>query len=69
LALTKKICAVGFEPNIHHTKKLQEMENAYQKKGWRVKISTDLAAATKDGTADFFLTMTQRQSATSGGPP
>lgn len=49
------VCAVGFEPNVHHTKRLQVLEDAYNAKGWRVKIFTETAASTKDGTAEFFF--------------
>jgi hypothetical protein len=50
-----RICAVGFEPNPRHTQKLQELEGAYLKKGWRVKIFTATAADVEDGTADFYF--------------
>lgn len=49
------MCVVGFEPNPHHTAKLQELETAYNKKGWRVKIFTETAIALEDGTAEFYF--------------
>lgn len=50
-----KMCVVGFEPNPHHTVKLQELEAAYNKKGWRVKIFTETAISLQDGTAEFYF--------------
>ena len=49
------LCVVGFEPNIHHTTRLQELETAYLRRGWRVKIFTETAVALKNGEADFFF--------------
>jgi len=50
-----EMCVVGFEPNPHHTAKLQELEAAYNKKGWRVKIFTETAIALQDGTEFFYF--------------
>jgi hypothetical protein len=47
------MCVVGFEPNPHHKAKLQQLEAAYNKKEWRVKIFTETAIALQDGTAEF----------------
>ena len=33
------ICAVGFEPNPHHTKYLKQVESSYNKCGWNVGFS------------------------------
>lgn len=49
------ICAVGFEPNVHHTAHLKALEDSYTAKGWRVKIFTETAVSTEDGTAEFFF--------------
>jgi hypothetical protein len=49
------LCAVGFEPNIHHTSKLNALEAAYSAKGWRVKIFTETAVSMVDGNATFFF--------------
>ena len=49
------MCAIGFEANPHHTDKLQRLEAAYQAKGWRIKIFTETALATQDGTAKFYF--------------
>lgn len=49
------ICAVGFEPNPYHIERLKALENAYQTKGWRVKIFTETAVGTQDGEAEFFF--------------
>lgn len=49
------VCAVGFEPNVHHTQYLKALEDSYTAKGWRVKIFTETAASTEDGTAEFFF--------------
>jgi len=47
------MCVVGFEPNPHHTAKLQDLETVYQAKGWRVKTFTETAPSLQDGTDDF----------------
>lgn len=52
------MCVVGFEPNIHHTTRLQELEAIYRAQGWRVKIFTETAVDEKDGTVEFFFDRT-----------
>lgn len=48
------VCAVGFEPNVHQTQRLKALEEAYHRKGWRVRILTETEVSTEDGTAEFF---------------
>ena len=48
------VCAVGFEPNSHHTKYLKKVESTYNKCGWRVKFLTETAASDHSGTTRFF---------------
>lgn len=48
------ICAVGFEPNPHHTKHLLDMEKSYNECGWMVKFLTETAVSDHYGTTQFF---------------
>ena len=48
------VCAVGFEPNPHHTKILQNIQSVYNKCEWKTKIFTTTAAAHCYGMARFF---------------
>ena len=48
------VCAIGFEPNSHHTTYLKEMESSYQKCGWKVRILTETAASDRQGTSRFY---------------
>ena len=48
------VCAIGFEPNSHHTEKLVEIESAYQECGWRVVIFTESAASDRNGVGRFY---------------
>ena len=48
------VCAVGFEPNSHHTQYLKEVESAYNKCGWRVKMITETAASDHNGITRFY---------------
>ena len=48
------VCAIGFEPNSHHTSYLKEVESSYQNCGWKVKILTETAASDKQGTSTFY---------------
>ena len=48
------ICALGFEPNSHHTKQLRKIESTYQQCGWRVVIFTEAAASDRNGLGRFY---------------
>ena len=48
------ICAIGFEPNPHHTQYLKEIETSYRKCGWRVWFYTETAVSNREGTATFY---------------
>ena len=48
------LCAVGFEPNPRNEERLLELQAAYRKQGWKVKIFTQTAVSVTDGTADFY---------------
>ena len=48
------ICAIGFEPNSHHTEQLVKIESAYQQCGWRVVIFTESAASDRNGVGKFY---------------
>ena len=48
------VCAVGFEPNSHHSQYLKEVESAYTKCGWRVTIMTETAASDHNGKTRFY---------------
>ena len=48
------VCAIGFEPNSHHTKHLTEIESRYNRCGWRVVIFTEAAASDKNGVSKFY---------------
>ena len=50
----REVCAVGFEPNSHHTQYLQEVESSYNKCGWRVKFMTETGASGRNGTTRFY---------------
>ena len=43
----KKVCAVGFEPNLHHTAHLQNMQEAYRAAGFPLFIFTETALFSK----------------------
>lgn len=48
------VCAVGFEPNPHHTQYLKEVESSYNKCGWRVKFFTETAVSDRNGATRFY---------------
>jgi hypothetical protein len=50
----KIVCSVGFEPNLHHTKVLSELEAAHRKCGWKTKFFTETAVAHDYGVIDVF---------------
>lgn len=50
----QSVCAIGFEPNPKHTKCLKDLENSYEKCGWKTKFHTNTAAAHSYGLATFY---------------
>ena len=48
------ICAVGFEPNLSHTKYLKQIETSYNKCGYQVMFFTETAVSNRDGNATFY---------------
>ena len=48
------VCAVGFEPNPHHTLALKSIEEAHRACGWRTTFYTGVAAAHDYGTIEFL---------------
>ena len=61
------ICAIGFEPNSHHTSYLKEVETSYQKCGWRVNILTQTAASDRKGTSRFYSDQAYKNMEWGGG--
>ena len=52
---SSSLCAIGFEMNPRHTRRLQALEEHYNKNcGYKVQIFTEIAASVKDGEADFW---------------
>jgi len=49
-----KICAVGFEPNPHHTQILSAIEKSYQSCGWKAWLLTETGVSNRSGYADFY---------------
>ena len=50
----RKICAVGFEPNHHHTNLLKKIEERYNNCGWKVFFMTETAVSNRNGTTVFY---------------
>lgn len=50
----KGLCAVGFEMNPHHTKRLKELETKYNSCGKNVYLYTETAVAAFDGQIEFW---------------
>ena len=48
------ICAVGFEPNEHHTTLLRSIEETYKQCGWKAKFYTQTAVSHTYGEVDFI---------------
>ena len=48
------VCTVGFEPNVHLTKVLKDLQTAYKSCGWKVKFYTETAASHSYGQATFY---------------
>ena len=51
---TRVVCAVGIEPNSHHTKYLKRIEKGYNKCGWRVNLMTETAVSDHIGQTRFY---------------
>jgi len=49
-----KVCAIGFEPNPHHTKRLKAIQGCYQALGFRMSF-VFAAASSTDGQATFNI--------------
>jgi len=47
------VCVVGFEPNPAHIKKLEKLEEAYNKCGWRVLINKKTGVAGRNSEAHY----------------
>jgi len=50
----KHVCAIGFEPNPHHTTVLRSLQYAYEKCGLNVRFYTTTAVAHSDGAVTFY---------------
>lgn len=50
----KRLCAVGFEMNPHHTGRLKELQVAYNSCGYQTFFHTETAVAAYDGFIDFW---------------
>ena len=50
----QKICAVGFEPNSQHSKRLKTIEESYNRCGWFVKFFTETAVSNLNGNTSFY---------------
>lgn len=48
------ICAVGFEPNSHHSEYLMATQTSHNKCGWRTKFFTETGVSDKNDVARFF---------------
>ena len=54
LEQTRTVCAVGIEPNSHHTNYLKRIEKGYQKCGWRANFLTETAISDRTGQSRFY---------------
>jgi len=61
------VCAIGFEPNPHHTKNLADIETHYNNCGWRVKFMTETAVSNHSGTTHFYSDNNYRRNEWGGG--
>ena len=48
------VCAVGFEPNSHHTKYFKHIEYGYNNWEWGVKFVTETAVSNRNSTTNFY---------------
>ena len=48
------VCAIGFEPNPHHTTVLKSLQYAYENCGWKTTFHTTTAVAHSDGAVTFY---------------
>lgn len=57
---TSTLCAFGFEANRVHTARLQRVQEAYIKEGWRVHLFTETAIGYSDGEVAFHRDVDER---------
>ncbi len=57
--LPGSVCVIGFEPNPKHAKGLTDLEKAYLKCGWKIRMHTTTAAAHSYGLATFYTDQTE----------
>lgn len=50
----RAVCAIGFEPDPSHTRRLQEVESHYRRRGYCVRIFTETAIGTHDGPISLY---------------
>jgi len=50
----ERVCAVGFEPNPHHTEVLSGIEKSYHSCGWRAWMMTETGVSNRSGYAQFY---------------
>jgi len=53
-ARRKAVCAIGFEPNPHHTKILTDIQRSYQACGWRAHFLTQTGVSNHSGEGTFY---------------
>ena len=49
-----RLCALGFEPNPRHQKRLKDLEKEYSDKNWNVHFFSD-AVSNVDGKVTFYI--------------
>jgi len=54
------VCAIGFEPNPHHTTVLNSLQKAYDKCGWKVMFYTETAVAHSSGQVMYFTDQNEK---------
>ena len=54
-AMRNSVCAVGFEANPHHTKRLTALQESFRSAGFPCVIFTNSAVSRQSGTVDFYL--------------
>ena len=51
----KKLCALGFEANPLHTKRLKEIQNCYYRKKWNIHFFTERVVSTSNNKSQLFM--------------
>jgi len=51
----KKSCGIGFEANPNHAQRHRDIESAYSRKGWKMRIYSPVAVSNEDGFLDFYI--------------